>query len=60
MSDRIAVMYLGTIVEIGNAKDIFEDARAINYSDSFISMTISNILFPNSVRLYIKNLPFFL
>jgi ABC-type oligopeptide transport system ATPase subunit len=27
MSDRIAVMYRGKIVEIGNANDIFEDAR---------------------------------
>jgi peptide/nickel transport system ATP-binding protein/oligopeptide transport system ATP-binding protein len=27
MSDRIAVMYQGKIVEIGNAKDIFDDAR---------------------------------
>jgi len=36
MSDRIAVMYLGKIVEIGNAKDIFDDARH-PYTNTLIS-----------------------
>ena len=36
MSDRIAVMYQGKIVEIGNAKDIFDDARH-PYTNTLIS-----------------------
>ena len=36
MSDRIAVMYHGKIVEIGNAKDIFNDARH-PYTNTLIS-----------------------
>ena len=36
MSDRIAVMYQGKIVEIGNAKDIFGDARH-PYTNTLIS-----------------------
>ena len=36
MSDRIAVMYHGKIVELGNAKDIFNDARH-PYTNTLIS-----------------------
>jgi len=36
MSDRIAVMYYGKIVEIGNAKDIFNDARH-PYTNTLVS-----------------------
>jgi peptide/nickel transport system ATP-binding protein/oligopeptide transport system ATP-binding protein len=36
MSNRIAVMYQGKIVEIGNAKDIFDDARH-PYTNTLIS-----------------------
>ena len=36
MSDRIAVMYQGKIVELGNTKDIFEDARH-PYTNTLIS-----------------------